>query len=543
MDLPLPEAIGRVRRHLIAINTDLGCRAAFVQLGVAEVLERTQMASLFRSFVGPLGEPRRSKPIALATVARALVLVAGLAGALSASAQPCACSQIQAMAASRQFSVTDQANNRFNLAILPTGAFQCWGAGCPTVPFAPLSSRVVAVAAGYTHALTLHADRSVRQYLSGPSSMPPVPADGASDIVAIAAGVYHSMALRQDGRVVVWGTSTNPNLAVPPEALSNVVSIAAGNGFSLAVTSSGRVVQWAGNLGPVPASAESGVIAVSGGFGHALALKSSGEVIQWGFLDEPVPPNAKANVVAIAAGTLHSLALRNDGAVVAWGKTLSAACAQIGSRNCGEEPASGYPFTVAASPTVTFGPTRPCSTALPPPASGVRSIAAGGYRSLALLNDGNVVGWGDPMPYAVGTSLSLEEPPIPSDLVGLYCVAGLRSVRVLGPTPKRVRVKDMVIIDIEIERTRTSAVPVSISLPDAAANNVVGQVVYVDGPAIATRAARAKIAISVPLVSVKPVVPDFGLKTLRLRATSGDITVETALAIDVLPPLRLKSLP
>src|SRR5262250_1875365 len=104
----------------------------------------------------------------------------------------CPCDPIPALAASRQFSIQQQ-GDRFNLAILPNGDFRCWGSNCPQRP-AGVLPRVVAVAAGYNHALILHVDGTVRQYLGAGSSIPPVPMEASgNDIIAVAAGADHSM--------------------------------------------------------------------------------------------------------------------------------------------------------------------------------------------------------------------------------------------------------------------------------------------------------------------------------------------------------------
>lgn len=480
-------------------------------------------------------------------------LIVGTLLLAGCSPQPtlCPCPSIPALAASFQYSIY-QVSDRFNLAILPDGTLRCWGSACPPRPAG--IGNVVAVSAGYSHALTLHADGSVRQYKGhgdNPRNLPSPPASVSTGVTAIAAGSHHNIALRQDGTVVVWAVPANANLAVPAEAQNGVVAIAAGPGYSLAVRSDGRVVQWGGTLPPVPMEAQSNVVAVAAGLGHSLALTRSGRVIQWGSLPEPVPPAAQSDVVAIAAGLIHSLALRSDGTVVAWGKTLSAGCRQGRLfMECGEEPARGFPDptiqTIADSrPILVPASPWPCRPGLPGLGPRVRAIAAGGYRSLALLNDGTVVGWGDPIPYPLPAPPGgmRSDPPVPSDLVGPRCVTTLQGVRVALAAIPAVHMGDSISLPVDIDRETGSTVPVTLGLPDAANNEFVARFVYPEGQVLATRAARVALELQVlefplPPRSVIPV-----RRTLRLVARSGDVLVESTFSIDIKPPLRLQPTP
>src|ERR1051325_9530461 len=64
-----------------------------------------------------------------------------------------------------------------------------------------------------------------------------------TNVVAIAAGYAHALALRADGTVIGWGDHTSHQTEVPPD-LANVVAIAAGEAHSLALRSDGTVVAW-----------------------------------------------------------------------------------------------------------------------------------------------------------------------------------------------------------------------------------------------------------------------------------------------------------
>jgi hypothetical protein len=245
----------------------------------------------------------------------------------------------------------------------------------------------------------------------------------------------------------------------------------------------------------------------------------------------------------------HSLALRADGIVVAWGKTLSAQCAGgVTNMGCGEEPTNPYPLgarldlgDTAEGLTSRWAPVCP---ALFRPGA-VRSIAAGGYRSLALLNDGSVLGWGDPINYPLPSvpGGTMSAPPVPLDLVGMRCVNGLTGIRVLNQTVPIVAMGDRVDLEIEIDKARGSQVPVSMALLDGEANGVSAEFKFASGSGYATRETKGTMTLRVASVPVGRVIPSPGPRTLRLLARSGDIAVETSFTINVLLPFRFEVVP
>jgi alpha-tubulin suppressor-like RCC1 family protein len=150
----------------------------------------------------------------------------------------------------------------FGLVLRTNGTVVGWS----NDPFPGLSN-VVAIAAGYQHALALIAGGRVMGWNTA------VPAD-LTNVVAIAAGAYHSLALRNDGTVAAWGDNTYGQIVVPPN-LSNVVAIAGGGTHSLALKrDTGVVVSWGNDayapLRPPPGLAN--VTAIAAGFAHSLAL-------------------------------------------------------------------------------------------------------------------------------------------------------------------------------------------------------------------------------------------------------------------------------
>lgn len=137
------------------------------------------------------------------------------------------------------------------------------------------------------------------------------------------------------------------------------------------------------------------VLSVAAGLSHCLALLDDGGVWAWGngaygqlgngrTLDWSTPM-AVINpvgwtghkVVSVAAGRSHSLALLDDGSIWAWG---DGSAGQLGNGQAGRFYSSNLPVAVSA-PVEWIG-------------RKVLNIAAGGFNSLALLDDGSVWAWG-----------------------------------------------------------------------------------------------------------------------------------------------------
>jgi alpha-tubulin suppressor-like RCC1 family protein len=256
-----------------------------------------------------------------------------------------------------------------------------------------------------------------------------------SGVTAVSAGETHGLALLGNGEVRSWGDndwgqlgdgsfggSSDVPVAVKgvggSGALTGVVAVSAGQGYSLALLNTGAVVAWGkntyGELGsgipgsgivfpnsdvPEPVSGVNTATAVSAGANHSLALLSNGTVLSWGdntfaelgdgttgsgnFTDSDVPgPVDLTNlpsgdtVTAVAAGGMHSLALLNTGEVIAWGYNTN------GELGDGSTVEADVPVAVSGLGGSGL-------------LSGVTSISAGWYTSLALLNTGEVRAWGE----------------------------------------------------------------------------------------------------------------------------------------------------
>jgi alpha-tubulin suppressor-like RCC1 family protein len=232
----------------------------------------------------------------------------------------------------------------------------------PLTPPPAYLTNIVAVAAGSSYALALHADGTVQGWGGGASGQTNVP-NGLTNVVAIACGSSHFLALRANGTVAGWGYNTSGQAAVPAN-LSNVVAIAGGAAHSLALLNDGTVRAWGNNSSgqsTVPASATN-IVAIACGNSHNLALRSDGSVLGWGYngSGQTTIPTEVSNIVAIDAGTTHSLAVNAVGNVFAWGA---------------DAYGQGSTSKISISNAV--------------------AVAGGDFHSVALLEDGNVMPWGD----------------------------------------------------------------------------------------------------------------------------------------------------
>ncbi|KAF7130683.1 hypothetical protein RHSIM_Rhsim10G0063200 [Rhododendron simsii] len=256
---------------------------------------------------------------------------------------------------------------------------------------------------------------------------------------SVVAGSRNSLAICDDGKLFTWGWNQRGTLGHPPEtktetipsqvkALANVkiVQAAIGGWHCLAVDDQGRAYAWGiilllysnhlvanetdeklkstcgneyGQCGEEPerkddtgrplkrdiiipqrCASKLSVRQVAAGGTHSVVLTHEGHVWTWG---QPWPPGdikqistpmrvqGLERVRIIAVGAFHNLALLEDGILWAWGNN------EYGQLGTGDTQPRSQPIPVQGLSGLTLV-----------------DIAAGGWHSTALTDDGEVYGWG-----------------------------------------------------------------------------------------------------------------------------------------------------
>ena len=216
---------------------------------------------------------------------------------------------------------------------------------------------------------------------------------GLSGVTAIAAGANHSLALLGNGTVQAWGeneygqlgdgNTSEASVPVAVKGLTNVKAIAAGGNFSLALLDNGTVMAWGSN--------EEGQLGTGGTRSSAV----------------PVAVKGLSKVAGISAGSDFSLAVLEDGTVDAWG---SGAYGELGAEPAEEAEEEGNADSPIPVPSLT----------------GVAQVSAGSSHSLALLDNGTVMAWGQDTDGEVGNGTlekSQREPVLVSGLSGVSAVS------------------------------------------------------------------------------------------------------------------------
>ena len=212
-----------------------------------------------------------------------------------------------------------------------------------------------------------------------------VEVSGLSGVTAIAASNSHALALLRDGEVVAWGIDQDGELGngtggvrgaktaglVPTvvPGLSHVLAIASGGASNFALLSNHTVMAWGKNLsgelgiGPDAEECETEV-------GEQPCSTRPRQVVY-------ANGDAVTGVMAISGGGEATYALLEDGHVLAWGNDGKG---QLGT-GLGEDTRGNPPEEVKGVGGAGV-------------LSGVVAVSGGSYDALALLDSGEVVGWG-----------------------------------------------------------------------------------------------------------------------------------------------------
>lgn len=192
------------------------------------------------------------------------------------------------------------------------------------------------------------------------------------NVTAVSAGGKHVAALKNDGTIWTWGYNFLGQL---------------GDGTKLDKSVPVQVRDQFGNI--------TAVTAISAGAAHTLALKSDATVWAWGhneygqigdntLFDKDVATQVVGNgfpnltgIMDVSAGAFHSVALANNSTVWAWGD------------NSGGQAGLGF-----ANITPITSPVHVQNAGDTGDLTGIKSIVAGDFFTLALANDGTLYAWG-----------------------------------------------------------------------------------------------------------------------------------------------------
>ena len=215
---------------------------------------------------------------------------------------------------------------------------------------------------------------------------------GLTDVVAVAAGETHALALKPDGTVIGWGDNGYTQASSWPD-VTNVTAIAAGNQFSLALRGDGTVRPW-GNTYAAPADATN-VAAIAAGYAYNLLLKSNGSAYAWGFNRPAHAPGLGHQPGGCRRGPLPQLGAPGRRHGDGWGSSFYGQATPPASATNILAIAAGGFFSLALREDGTLLPWGNYPSPVPSEATNIVAIAAGGSHALALRDDGRVVAWGD----------------------------------------------------------------------------------------------------------------------------------------------------
>jgi alpha-tubulin suppressor-like RCC1 family protein len=261
-------------------------------------------------------------------------------------------------------------------------------------------STITSSDAAYHFSLALLADGTVRSWGgndkgqlgdgSREGSGKPVEVKGLHEVGAISAGGAHGLALLKNGTVMSWGASEygqrgngesgfeaeakekEPNLPPRDEPalvpnLEHVTAVSSG-GADFALLENGTLMAWGDN--------SSGALGL--GEGGPEECKGEVGVLPCSTVPRPVKLPEGAKVTALSGGAEAAYALLSTGEVLAWGNNGHG---QLGN---GSTTATSTPTKVSIGQLEEELKTK----------VEVASISGGDIFALALLKNGEVIGWG-----------------------------------------------------------------------------------------------------------------------------------------------------
>ena len=248
-----------------------------------------------------------------------------------------------------------------------------------------------------------------------------VPMFGGHTVTSLSAGGFHNCAILDDGSVACWGFNENGTLGdgtydnrftpVPSTSFdAGVVAeqLSAGYHHTCGLLSNASVTCWGNNIygqigigigdtssvgfstpQEIPEfGAGSNASLVRSGGHSTCVVTSDGQLYCWGYKALKGITNANQNVISpahiphdtlvrdVSVGGFHTCSLLDNGSVMCWGRN------DFGQRGLGYVQAPTDPFTPRH--TIDFGDDRKAL-----------QVSAGTHHSCAILEDWDVVCWGN----------------------------------------------------------------------------------------------------------------------------------------------------
>ena len=199
------------------------------------------------------------------------------------------------------------------------------------------------------------------------------------------------------GEIVAWGDDSNGQVSDPHPGDDFVKVVAGGSRQSLAIRKDGTLLLWGGqpplpNGNPVPQPSNlSGVPVVDAALGleHLIAIRADyGTISHSGTFIQPsswVPPPTARRAIAVTAAAAHDVAIDIYGELFQWG--------------------------------------HQAATGTPVPGGAFKKVRARGNYTIALRDDGCVLGWGGVFADPAGLDMDLWE-NWAKDRTRVWCVHG-----------------------------------------------------------------------------------------------------------------------
>ncbi len=256
----------------------------------------------------------------------------------------------------------------------------------------------------------------------GMSLMTP-PNELVGHIRDISPGTTFAVGVSDAGKVYVWGytriTETIDVGNIPEEVLSaNIVQIAAGYDHIVAVDDQGQIYAWGNDrLGqldiPEEAQGHANIKQLEAGFQYSALLTEEGELFLWGnsnMADLKCRKKGKAetvnegrvyqgNIDKIAVSSYAYVALLKDGSVAYTGYETNAFSEYPDTLRSDVVDIAASGATCAAvksdGTVVVWGNVLKSENVVPEHEGRIVQLYGGRYHYTALLDNGNVIAWGD----------------------------------------------------------------------------------------------------------------------------------------------------